>query len=118
MRSLLASLPLLLALPVTGCSTEAPADLDDCPEGSTVTWATVEPVFTAHCANCHSSTLTTSAERQSAPSGWDYDTAASSMRDPDESWRRIYIDNMPPTGPLEESDKLLIWEWYSCDGPE
>ncbi|MCO4773209.1 MAG: hypothetical protein KDA24_24460 [Deltaproteobacteria bacterium] len=117
MRSLFASVSLLLALPLVGCPVSVPADLGDCPDGSTVTWTTVEPVFADNCTRCHSTSLVGSADRLSAPEDWDYDTADASVRDPDESWRRIYIENMPPDAEMSDADKLLVWEWYSCDAP-
>ena len=116
MRTLLLSAPLLFALPLTGCTETAPAELGDCATDSTMTWSSVETVFADNCAGCHATSLTGDA-RESAPDGWDYDDPASAVRDPDESWRRIYTKNMPPNVVMSETDKLLIWEWYSCDGP-
>jgi len=118
MRTLLASTLLSLGL-LAGCpGGDAPAELGDCPDGSTVTWATVQPIFDANCTRCHSSTLT-GADRQAAPEGWDYDSRDGALRDADETWRRIYIDNMPNDADFDpEGDKSVLWEWYSCDAPE
>ena len=116
MRSLLLSAPLLLALPLVGCDETAPAELGDCATDSTMSWSAVETTFADHCSRCHATDLTGTA-RQSAPEGWDYDDPASAVRDPDESWRRIYTENMPPDATMSEAEKLLIWEWYSCGGP-
>ena len=117
MRALLLSAPLLLALPLVGCTETAPAELGDCATDSTMSWSAVEATFAENCSRCHATTLVGDVDRQSAPTGWDYDDPASAVRDPDESWRRIYTENMPPDETMSEADKLLIWEWYSCDGP-
>ena len=117
MRNLILAASLLLTLPLAGCTDKAPAELADCPTDSSVTFATASVVFDAHCTRCHASTVTGTA-RESAPDNWDYDTAAAAVRDPDESWRRIYTGNMPPDGEMDEAEKLVIWEWCSCDGPE
>ena len=117
MRLLFVPVSLLLSS-LLGCTATAPAELGDCEDGATVTWAEAGPVFAANCTRCHSTELVSSVDRKSAPVNWDYDNASVAMRDPSESWRRIYTENMPNDAVMSEEDKLVIWEWYSCDGPE
>ena len=120
MRTLLTVALLAFGLStLPGCPPgQFPAELGDCPDGSTVTWDDALPVFEANCNRCHAATLV-GAQRQAATEGWDYDTRADALRDPDESWFRTYSDNMPSDANFTpESDKGILWEWYSCDGPE
>jgi cytochrome c553 len=118
MRLVLASASFLFSITLAGCPTSVPAELGDCADGPTVTWTEAAPVFAANCTRCHSSTLTSAADRQSAPTGWDYDSADDALRNPSESWRRIYTGNMPTDADMTDADKLVVWEWYSCDGPQ
>ncbi len=120
MRTMLTlSLLALGLLCLAGCPAgDFPAELGDCPDGSTVTWDTVQPIFEANCNRCHSSTLV-DAQRQAAPEGWDYDSRADAIRDPDETWTRIWTDNMPNDADFDSDvDRGVLWEWYSCDAPE
>lgn len=115
------STPTLLALglfSLAGCPAQLPAELGDCPDGSTVTWADASAVFETNCTRCHSTTLT-GADRQAAPELWDYDTRDDALRDPVETWTRIYTENMPNDAEFTPvGDQGVLWEWYSCDGPE
>lgn len=105
--------------------TELPEDLGTCPTGSTVTWTDVEPIFSANCTRCHSSTLT-GDDRNGAPEGVHFDSAADARRptgeDRDYAYERIRLGEMPDDGatagyvPTDEA--LLLWEWWSCQGPE
>lgn len=105
--------------------TELPDDLGTCPTGSTVTWATVEPIFSANCVRCHSSTLV-GDDRNGAPEGVHFNSAADARRptgeDRDYAYERIRLGEMPDDGPTEgyvsTDDALLLWEWWSCQGPE
>ncbi len=111
-------LVLLSSLAVSGCPIEVPAELGDCADGTDLTFADASVVFDQYCTECHSSELSSPQDRQSATPGWDYDTAAAAQRDPDETWRRIYTENMPNNSEMEDADKVIIWEWYSCGAPE
>jgi hypothetical protein len=109
---------LLISALLTACGPTLESTLGDCPDGSTVNWSAAGPVFGANCTRCHSSTLSGS-DRQAAPEGWDYDTADNAMRDPDRTWLQIYAEEMPNDAEWTDVDeKLLLWEWYSCGGPQ
>jgi len=111
-------LVLLSSLAIAGCPVEVPAELDDCADGTSLTFTDASAVFDQYCTHCHSSALASATERQSATLGWDYDTAAAAQRDPDETWRRIYTENMPNDAEMDDSSKLVLHEWYSCGAPE
>lgn len=98
------------------CSLLAACDPGDCPEGSTVVWADVEPLFTEHCVACHSTELT-GAERLEAPEGYDYDTVEVAREHPNWTWAEVKLGHMPPDGALPEQDQQLIREWLACGGP-
>ncbi len=117
MRHLL-SFALLLSL--SGCGAVAlPTALDDCAEGTELTWTDVQPAFEANCTRCHSSELTSPTERQQAPAGSDYDTALAARAEADLTWFRIQNGTMPNDAALtSDADALDIHEWLSCGGPE
>ena len=106
---------LLLILGLFSCFTAC--DPGDCPEGSTVGWADVEPLFTEHCVACHSSTLS-GDERLDAPVGYGYDTIEVARAHPNWTWAEVKLGHMPPSGALGEQDQELIRAWLACGGPE
>ena len=95
----------------------AACDPGDCPEGSTVLWADVEPLFSDNCTACHSSELS-GDEREEAPAGYDYDSVEAARAHPNWTWAEIKLGHMPPSGALPEQDQQLIREWLACGGPE
>jgi len=88
-----------------------------CPEGSSVTWADVEPLFSEHCTSCHSSALS-EGERADAPLGYDYDSVESARAHPNWTWAEVTLGHMPPEGALADQEQQLIREWLACDGPD
>ncbi|MEZ4320840.1 MAG: hypothetical protein R3F61_25410 [Myxococcota bacterium] len=95
-----------------------PDDLGTCADGTALTWADVEPVFTPNCARCHASTLT-GPDRNGATVGVDFDAPETARNGAFLTWSQIYTEKMPKTGDLlSTDDALLIWEWLSCGGPE
>lgn len=114
-----ASPALLLAAVVgLGCPPQGlPDGLGDCPDDSSVVWASVEPILTVDCAGCHASTRETAEERQDAPEGVDFDTADAAAAPGWLAWSQIQRGLMPKEGELPREDALLLWEWWSCGGP-
>ena len=94
-----------------------PDSLGRCAPDNPVVWLDVEPVFSEHCTECHSSELE-DALRQGAPVGIDYDTAESSRLNSDRSWQMIVTEQMPLQNPVPTEEALLVWSWLSCGGPE
>ncbi len=110
---------LMVAASVAGCPTaELPADLGDCPDDSSVTWRDVEPVLADHCTRCHSSELVTPEERQDATEGVDFDTPEAARGQSWLAWSQVTTGRMPKDGGLADEDALILWEWWSCGGPE
>lgn len=88
-------------------------DPGDCPEGSTVAWEDVEPLFSEHCNSCHSTDLT-GLDRAGAPVGYDYDTMEAARSHPNWTWAEVKLGHMPPSGSLSEVEQELIREWLAC----
>jgi len=110
---------MMAAALLAACPTEQlPADLGDCPDNSTMTWTVAEPLFAEHCAGCHSSQLITPAERQNATEGVNFDTAEGARAQDWLAWSQVRTGAMPQDGPLSPADALLLWEWWSCGGPD
>lgn len=118
----LLSSPMLLALIaalVAACTSDVlPTDLGDCPEDGSLTWAAAGPVLAEHCADCHSSELLTPEDRQDATEGVDFDSAEGARAQDWLAWSQIRTGRMPKDGELSTEDALLLWEWWSCGGPE
>jgi uncharacterized membrane protein len=98
---------LLLVLATAAC------DPGDCPEGSTVSWTDVEPLFAEHCISCHSSELS-GDDRVEAPENYNYDTMEAAQAHPNWTWAEIKLGHMPPTDPLSEEEQELVREWLAC----
>ena len=118
---LLAALSLTLLL-VVGCGEEGneglPQGLGDCPEESTVVWATVESIFEANCNHCHSATLE-GGDRQGAPVESNFDTAAAAGLNDEYTWQRIQTGQMPNDAAMSsDADALKIREWLACGALE
>lgn len=115
-----AGLAVLVAL--AGCDGGAsedsglPVELGECPDDS-VLWEDVAPLFAESCAGCHSSELE-GADRQGAAELVNYDTPEAAYQNDFLTWSTIWSGQMPPAGPLDDADALLIWEWLSCGGPQ
>jgi len=95
----------------------AACDPGPCPEGSSVLWVDVEPLFTEYCTSCHSSELV-GDDRLDIPVAYDYDTAEESRSHPNWTWAEIKLGFMPPTVEMSEQEQQLIREWLACGGPE
>ena len=109
---------LWLCLLLTACpgeEAELPTALGDCGE-PTVTWEQVEPVFADNCTSCHDSTLE-EGDRQGASLLINFDSPEEARSNGFLTWTTIQTGRMPPLGPLENSDAMLIWDWLSCNGP-
>ncbi|HCP47903.1 MAG TPA: hypothetical protein DIU15_17825 [Deltaproteobacteria bacterium] len=117
-----AALALSLSLAV-GCGDPGedglPQGLGDCPEESTVVWATVQPILDENCSNrCHSSVLD-GGDRQGAPVESNYDTSAAAALNAEYTWQRIQTGQMPNDEPMSsDADALTIREWLACGAPE
>ena len=98
-------------------SAELPSDLGECPDGSSVSWEQVQPVFAENCTRCHSSELVTPQERSDATEGFDFDSAEAARSSAWLVWSQISSGRMPNDAEFD-ADALLVWEWLSCDGPE
>ncbi len=111
---------LLGSLFLAGCpSGDLPSDLGECPDGSSVSWVDVQPVFAGNCTRCHASELVTSDERSDATEGFDYDSAEAARSSAWLVWSQISSGRMPKDAEFTTAeDALLVWEWLSCDGPE
>ena len=105
---------------LTGCpSGGLPTDLGECPDGSSVSWPDVEPVFAENCTRCHSSELVTPDARSNATEGFDFDSAEAARSSAWLVWSQISSERMPNDADFtSDDDALLVWEWLSCDGPE
>lgn len=90
----------------------------DCVD-ATLAYADVEPVFTDNCTRCHDSALS-GGDRNGAPAGANYDTAAGVRAvGVDTVWSRLWVDEMPlGAAPVPTADKVLLYDWLSCDGPD
>ena len=98
---------------------ELPSDLGECPDGSSVSWADVRPVFADNCTRCHSSELVTPDDRSDATEGFDYDSPEGARSSAWLLWSQISSGRMPKDSEFSnDDDALLVWEWLSCDGPE
>lgn len=96
-----------------------------CPEGSTLTYETFGRDFLgSYCVRCHSSELTTVAERGGAPTGMDFDTAELARE------HRTAIDSVAAAGPTRvnvympvgmpqpsDAERDLLGEWLACGAP-
>lgn len=105
----------LLVLSACPMEQELPSELGECLP-PTVTWEQVQPVLDAHCNSCHSASLA-EGERQGAPLLVNFDSPEDARTNGFLTWTVIQTDRMPPLGPLEHADALLIWDWLSCNGP-
>jgi hypothetical protein len=97
----------------------------ECPPGSTLTYESFgEAFFEDYCVRCHSSTLTTSTERNGAPAGFDFDTAAGV------ELRASEIDAVAAGGPTRinifmplgtpaptDEERDMLGEWIACGTP-
>lgn len=111
----LGALLLLAACP----SEELPSDLGECPDGSSVSWEEVQPVFAENCTRCHSSELVTPEERSNATEGFDFDSAEAAGSSAWLVWSQISSGRMPKDSEFDDDEgALLVWEWLSCDGPD
>ena len=104
-------------------ATPTPGSLEarTCPTGSPLTYADFgEPFFADWCTGCHSSGLTTLAERQNAPLGVDYDTLAGIQQWKDSIYLYATDDHtlMPPGGvTLDTSLRFALGDWLACGAP-
>lgn len=96
-----------------------------CPPGSTLTYESfAEGFFGAYCVRCHSSTLTSSSERNGAPLAFDFDTHAGAEARADEidtvaagGPTRINVF-MPPNGAMpSDAERDMLGEWLACGAP-
>jgi uncharacterized membrane protein len=93
-------------------------EMGDCADGTDLTWADAEVVFSDRCTECHSTTLTGDA-RKGATEFIDYDTAEAAIANSFLTWSMMYSGQMPKdAGPLPDDEAWLLWEWLSCGGPE
>lgn len=71
------------------------------------------------CTSCHSSTLVSPTDRQSATVGYDYDTYEGAKKFPDRIQARVEKGDMPPVGSptltATEADDLI--NWAACGTP-
>ena len=122
------TLALLAACPGTDPTTtdsdsaapeELPIELGDCADGTTLGWADVETIFADACTSCHSTALE-GEDRNGATEFFDYDTAEAAIASNSFlTWSVIYSGQMPKNeGPLPDDQRWLLWEWFSCGGPE
>jgi len=91
----------------------AACDPGDCPEGSTVTWDDVEPLFSEHCTSCHSTDLS-GDDRGGAPEEYNYNTMEAAHAHPNWTWAEVKLGHMPPSGSLTEEEQETIREWLAC----
>lgn len=91
-----------------------------CPEDSFLTYDNFgQPFMLSWCTGCHSEALDSAEERRDAPSGIDFDDAASTSIHLERIWIRAADDNtsMPPAGGPGEAERALLGEWLACGAP-
>jgi hypothetical protein len=77
------------------------------------------PLFETYCTRCHSSGLTTSAERSLAPAGLDWDVEATVRANLARIRRAIGEENfMPPSDPTPScAERLRLVRWIDAGAP-
>jgi uncharacterized membrane protein len=78
--------------------------------GGAPAWADVEPVFSANCTKCHSSTKQ-GADRNGAPVGVNFDSYEGAAGKAALIDGNVQAGVMPPAGPLPDDEKALIHAW-------
>ena len=73
-------------------------------------------VFEPVCLNCHDSNKS-GAARNGAPSNVNWDTFEAARSNAARGNLRVQAGNMPPSGPLNASQKATFQEWYWLNTP-
>ena len=106
----------LAALACSGGKEELPEV--DCETVTVPTYAEVTGLN--KCTTCHSSTLTTPADRNDAPHGYNFDTYDGAVEHATKMVEEVYGGDMPPAGEpdMTEAEKDQLYAWALCGTPE
>ena len=77
----------------------------------------IEPILTASCTMCHSSSLSGS-DRNGAPTDVNLDTYTGAKGNAQAANARIQAGTMPPAGALSAADKAMFQGWVALQMPE
>lgn len=104
----------LLALCFAACGG---ASVGDCPSNSDATQSAGRALIRTRCAICHSSQLS-GAQRQNAPDGVNYDTAAAIKLNLDDGWSETESKSMPEGSMLTDAEIESIRVYLACGAPD
>jgi uncharacterized membrane protein len=84
------------------------------------TYAQLKTGALTKCTNCHSSMLTTAAQRTAAPTNVNYDTYAAAKDQAEDGAHQVKIGQMPFAGSpaLTEQEKADFLKWAACGTPQ
>lgn len=105
---------MLLGIGIAGCAGPAADDTSFCTDAPIATYETFGKGFmTQNCQTCHASTQT---DREGAPDGVYFDTAAQVWELKDRVLARsaTATPEMPPLGGTTDDDRYLLEVWLTC----
>ena len=77
----------------------------------------ISAVLEKNCASCHSSARS-GVDRNSAPTGVDFDSRDGAVQSAEAANRRIQSGQMPPTAPLNACEKRAFQGWVESGTPK